>query len=73
MTPGRDNDHDFDLILLCSLFQHSVIGASFDDRSTIVQQEFRWTTSFRASDELTKIKGPNNKLMLNYQLLYTII
>ena len=29
---------------LCSLIQHSVIGASFEVRSTIVQQESRWTT-----------------------------
>ena len=43
-----------------------MIGASFGVRSTIVQQESRWTTALRASDDLAKTKGHNNilKVML---------
>ena len=40
-----------------------MIGVPFDVRSTIVQQESRWATSLRASDDLTKTKGPNNILL----------
>ena len=51
----------------------SVTGASFNVSSTIVQQESRWTTSLRASDDLTETKGPSNILKLTDQLLHTVI
>ena len=53
--------------------QVSVTRASFDVRSTIVQQESRWTTSLRVSDDLTKTKESNNTLKLNDLLLHTDI
>ena len=41
---------------------HKVFG-QIDVRSTIASH---WTTSLSASDDLTKTKGPNNTLKLNY-------
>ena len=39
-----------------------MVGASFDVRNTIVQQESCWTAWLRAADDLTKTKGHNNTL-----------
>ena len=47
-------------------------GVSFDVRSTVDQQVSSWTTSLRASDDLTKTKGPNNMFKLNDNLLHTV-
>ena len=43
------------------------------DTVLVTVSESRWITSLRDSDNLTKIKGSNNILKLNDELLHTVI